>query len=101
MTKIREGEHDYAKKMGANGIVAFRTRFPRSALLVTIRHEQWYSSQIMRVTFLRYLSCISKLRENDPLLFLILATAIGIADLAYLIGLEEQNLAEPLVGIDL
>jgi len=33
--------------------------------------------------------------KHNPLLFLIFALAAGIADLARLIGAEEQNLAQP------
>src|ERR1700722_19500104 len=41
----------------------------------------------------------SELRQNDAVLVLILALAVRIADLTGLIGLEEENLAESLVGI--
>jgi len=42
-----------------------------------------------------------QLGKHNALLVLILALAIGVADLAGLIGTEEQNLAQPLVGVNL
>jgi len=41
-----------------------------------------------------------QLRQYDSLLMLVLSLAIGVADLAHLIGLEEQNLAQAFVGVD-
>src|SRR6266702_1277984 len=43
---------------------------------------------------------VSELGEDDPLLILVLALAVGVADFAGLISMEEQDLAKPLVGID-
>ena len=43
----------------------------------------------------------SELGQHDSLLMLILAFAVGIADLAGLIALEEENLAESFVGVHL
>jgi hypothetical protein len=40
----------------------------------------------------------SQLGENDPLLILVLAFAVRIANLAGFIGAEEQNQAQPLGG---
>ncbi len=42
-----------------------------------------------------------KLGKHNPLLILIFAFAIRIADLAGLIGAEKQNLAQPFVGVNL
>src|ERR1035437_4903343 len=42
-----------------------------------------------------------KFWKHDSLLLLILTLAIGIADFAGFIGAEEQNLAQPFVGINL
>jgi len=42
-----------------------------------------------------------ELREHNSLLVLILALAIGVADLAGFIGAKEQNLAQPFVGVNL
>ena len=41
-----------------------------------------------------------KFGKNDALLVLIFALAVGVADLAHLIGLEEEDLAESFVGVD-
>ena len=38
--------------------------------------------------------------KNDSLLFLILALAIGVTDLAGLAGAEKQNPAQPFVGVN-
>ena len=46
-------------------------------------------------------SCLLKLGQHNSLLVLVFALAIRIADLTGLIGAEEQNLAQPFVGIDL
>src|ERR1043166_7974665 len=40
-------------------------------------------------------------RQGDPALAHVLAGAVGIADLARLVALEEQELAGALVGVDL
>ena len=42
-----------------------------------------------------------QLRQHDALLGLILSFAIGVTGLADLIRLEEDNLAQPFVGVDL
>src|SRR5205085_7222937 len=42
----------------------------------------------------------SELREDDPLLRLVLPFAIGVAHFAGLIRLEEQDLAQAFVGVD-
>src|SRR5271170_6548238 len=41
-----------------------------------------------------------KLRQDNSLLLLVLSTAVRVADLTGLVGLEKENLAEPLIGID-
>jgi len=43
----------------------------------------------------------SELGENDTLLLLILALAVGIAGLAKLVRLEKQDLAKTFFGVDL
>jgi hypothetical protein len=42
-----------------------------------------------------------ELGQHNSLLVLILALAIGIADLTGFIGAKEQNLAQPFVGVNL
>src|SRR6266849_8675325 len=42
-----------------------------------------------------------ELRQNDSLLILVLALAVRVTGLAHLVGLEEQNLAQPFIGVDL
>jgi len=42
-----------------------------------------------------------KLGKDDPFLVLILPSPIGITDLADLVGLKKQDLAQPFVGVDL
>ena len=42
-----------------------------------------------------------ELGKHNSLLLLILAFAVGIADLAGFIGAEKQNLAQPFVGVNL
>jgi hypothetical protein len=46
------------------------------------------------------LSLSLQLRQNDSLLLLILSAPVRVADLARLIGLEEENLAQALVRVD-
>ncbi len=41
-----------------------------------------------------------KLRKHNPLLILVLALPVRVTHLAHLIRLEEQNLTQPLVGVD-
>ena len=41
-----------------------------------------------------------QLRQNNPLLMLILTLAIGIADFADFVGLKEQDLAQPFISIN-
>jgi len=42
-----------------------------------------------------------QLGKHNPLLFLVFSLAVGIAHLARFIGAEEQNLAQPFVGVNL
>lgn len=42
-----------------------------------------------------------KFGQNDPRLVLILSFSICVTDLAHLVGLKEENLAESFVGVDL
>ena len=43
---------------------------------------------------------VSELGQDDSLLLLIFAFAIGVADFAGLVGLKEEDLAEAFVGVD-
>jgi hypothetical protein len=49
----------------------------------------------------RWSSCDLKLGQHNTLLVLVFALAIRIADFAGFIPAEEQNLAQPFVGINL
>jgi hypothetical protein len=98
----RSGKAHPAQKIGgANGFYGLSRPIPQiCVVLITIRRHRWLLVKLWS-QFFDYLSGMLKLGKDDPLLLLILPSPVGIADLADLIGLKEQDLAQPFVGVDL
>jgi hypothetical protein len=91
-----------AKKIGgANGFYGLSRPIPQiCVVLITIRRDHWLLVKLWGLK-IDYLSGMLELGKDDPLLLLILPLPVGIADLADLVGLKEQDLAQPFVGVDL
>ena len=96
------GKHIRQKKIGgAIGFYGLSRPIPQiCVVLITIRPHRWLLVKLWRLK-IDYLSGMLELRKDDPLLLLILPLPVGIADLADLIGLNEQDLAQPFVSVDL
>jgi hypothetical protein len=98
--KIAEGTS--GKKIGgANGFYGLSRPIPQiCVVLITIRRDHRLLVKLWGLK-IDYLSGMLELGKDDPLLLLILPLPVGIADLADLVGLKEQDLAQPFVGVDL
>jgi hypothetical protein len=97
--KNREG--GAAKNKGCEWLYGLSRPIPQiCVVLITIRRHRRLLVKL-RSESLDYLSGSLKLGKDDPLLLLIFPSPVGIADLADLVGLKEQDLAQPFVGVDL
>jgi hypothetical protein len=95
-------ESTSGKKIGgANGFYGLSRPIPQiCVVLITIKRHHRLLVKLWGLK-IDYLSGMLELGKDDPLLLLILPLPVGIADLADLIGLKEQDLAQPFVGVDL
>src|SRR5207248_2711144 len=77
-----------------------------TAKAVPLPKEPWVAScvtQFLLATDSRLLTtdCRLEFRQHNALLRLVFAFAVGVAGFALLVRLEEDDLAKPLVGVDL
>src|SRR6476620_6259889 len=107
---MRHGRHrghgrDRAELCWTDPEQALRGVYGKNSPVVAVGRG-WPSSgsrieRSMRLLAQQAPQALLQLRQHDALLCLILSFAIGVTGLADLIRLEEDNLAQPFVGVDL